>query len=1118
MASRRRRPPASTQLPLSPSPHPAERLAWTGPFQPSLEARWLEALGRFRARDPLRAVWLLVPSRFLGLHLVRLAAHAGGAVNVHVLTFTDLAERILGEGRRRLPPAGDLLVLRQGLREAVPDDGYFAAVREARRFPPALAATLAELRTAGVRPEDLEAAAAVAEPASGRKLRELAGIVRRADATVAAAGFAHPTDLLWAAAARAAEAPALAGPVGLGVYGFTEWNAVERALLRAVTAWLDTVCFVPAEPGPPFEPIEGLLAWLEAEGFRVARAEGPPPVGPRALAARLFHEWPAATGTDATPDTSSLEVVAAPGEEREVREIARRMLAAAAAGVAFEAMGLLVRHPELYRSAIRDAFGAAGIPYTWGVAPRLGDTRAGRGVRLLLAARQADLSRAAVVEFLATARLREPEEVEPAEWDRLSREARIVGGGADWRRGLGWLRHRTRERGAAPARGADEEDAPLPAPEAAAVEALGRVVGTLLETVGRLPDTAPAATFARRLLQAFLRLCERDQEGSDVPEAAGPRSERRPGGRRPKAPRADGQCRDQMTDGEQVAALLAGFEALAPLETPLSLEEFGELLDAALAAPAEPGPEARQGKVFVGELHQALGLPFRLCAIPGLVEQGFPAPPRGDPILGDDERRLLHAQVAAGRPGLSLARDRTAEERLAFRLAAAAATDRLVLTYPRVDVQSGRPRVPSAFLLRLAEAATGTAYDFSRFETEFPPLRRVPLVPAPPDAVAAPIDRREWLLAQATRARAAGTVGRAAGLALLPRAARGRAALEAREQDERASAWDGLLPADLLPVLTAWHRPAAEPVAATPLEAWATCPFRYYLAHVLGIRPPREPERLPTLRPADRGRLLHAVLADVYAACGEAGLLPLRPETVAEARRHLEVALERAEARFPDTGLAPFWRGERARLLLDLAAHVEAEAREAGAWVPTGFEVAFGTGEAEPAVAYTLADRRAIAFRGRLDRLDLSPDGTRARVIDYKGGRGRGLASARLARGTALQLPIYRLAAEAISRARGLEARVEEAQYYFLTRRGGRRRVRFTAADWTARRADFDTALATILDGIAAGCFVQNPSVATCRACDYQPACGAERERIEWVARKRGDPARAAHARLEEIE
>jgi ATP-dependent helicase/DNAse subunit B len=1035
-----------------------------------------------------------VPSRFLGHHLTRLAARAGGAVNLHVLTFTDLADRILAArgtpAPRRLPQVGDALVLRQALRDAVPDDGYFAGVRDARRLPGALAATLAELRTAGVRPDALDATAraldADGSPAGAAKLREVARIARHAEATLAAAGFAHPTDLLWAAAA-AADAAALAPCAGLAVYGFVDWNAAERALLGAVTARVATACFVPAEPGPPFETLEELLGWLAGEGFRIERGAAPSRDGPRALVGRLFQ--PAAPpGAGA----AGLEVVAAPGEEREMREIARRLLAAAADGLPFEAMGLLVRRPESYRSAVRDVFGAAGIPYTWGVAPRLGDTRAGRSLRLLVTARQEAFARAAVVEFLATANLRlapEGEGVEPAEWDRLSREAGVVGGRADWRRGLGRLVRRVQAAAEHSPADDDEGRAVRAAPPAAAVEALGRVVGPLLDGAGAIPDEAPATPLARGFLRVFLRLCRRDPET------------------------------------EQVAAILASLETLAPLATPLSLEEFADLLDAALDAPVEPGPEPRQGKVFVGELHQALGLPFRLAVIPGLVEQGFPVPPRVDPILSDEERRRL-AAVPGGRPGLALAARHPGEERLAFRLAAGAAEERLLLTYPRVDPGSGRPRVPSFFLLRVAEAATGEPHDFSRLETAFPPLRRVPLVPAPADAVAAPLDVREWLLAQATAARAAGPAGHAACLARLPRAARGREALLAREHGDGVGLWDGLLPDDLHAVLAVTHRPTDAPVAATPLETYAACPFRYYLAHVLHLQPAVEPERVLTMTPADRGRLLHAVLARAYAAFREAGLLPLGPERLPAARGLLETAFAETEASFGARGLAPFWQGERTRLLADIQAALDAEARE-GTWVPTAFEVTFGAGvdaragdatEAAPPVVHALASGRRLTFRGRLDRLDVSRDGTRARVIDYKSGRAPRAAGARLAGGTALQLPIYRLAAEGLCRARDLPARVEEAQYYHLTRRGERRRLRFTEEDWTTRRADFERALEIVLDGIAGGRFFQNPSAETCRACDYPVACGPLRERMAWVERKLGDPVREPYHQLGAIE
>jgi hypothetical protein len=103
-----------------------------------------------------------------------------------------------------------------------------------------------------------------------------------------------------------------------------------------------------------------------------------------------------------------------------------------------------------------------------------------------------------------------------------------------------------------------------------------------------------------------------------------------------------------------------------------------------------------------------------------------------------------------------------------------------------------------------------------------------------------------------------------------------------------------------------------------------------------------------------------------------------------------------------------------------------------------------------------------------------------------------------------------------LCRARGLEARIEEAAYLHLARRG-RRRVRFTQGDWQARRDDFGRALTAILDGIAAGHFFPNPGPDTCRVCDYGMACGTERERVAWAAGKAQDPVRRPYERLQEI-
>jgi hypothetical protein len=224
------------------------------------------------------------------------------------------------------------------------------------------------------------------------------------------------------------------------------------------------------------------------------------------------------------------------------------------------------------------------------------------------------------------------------------------------------------------------------------------------------------------------------------------------------------------------------------------------------------------------------------------------------------------------------------------------------------------------------------------------------------------------------------------------------------------------------------------------------------------------------------------------------------------------------------TGLPALWAGERARLHAELLSALEAEADAGGgpdSWIPALFEVAFGVawreGAAAP-LAYRLPDGTEIRLCGTIDRIDVSADERRARVLDYKTGRVRTAKTAdRLGRGRALQLPIYRLAAEALLQARGRTLAVDEAQYYHVIGPDAGIRVRFTRAGWDARRADFDRALQLIVDGIRAGRFFQRPDRCAVRGpCAFDLACGAERGR--WADAKRADPAVVAHEALEAIQ
>jgi len=76
------------------------------------------------------------------------------------------------------------------------------------------------------------------------------------------------------------------------------------------------------------------------------------------LQRRLFKE----SSSSPDPADDQVQIFSAPGEGRECVEIARRVLALARDGVAFDRIAVLLRSPEQYRVPLEEAFGRAGIP------------------------------------------------------------------------------------------------------------------------------------------------------------------------------------------------------------------------------------------------------------------------------------------------------------------------------------------------------------------------------------------------------------------------------------------------------------------------------------------------------------------------------------------------------------------------------------------------------------------------------------------------------------------------------------------------------------------------------------------------------------------------------------
>jgi hypothetical protein len=162
-------------------------------------------------------------------------------------------------------------------------------------------------------------------------------------------------------------------------------------------------------------------------------------------------------------------------------------------------------------------------------------------------------------------------------------------------------------------------------------------------------------------------------------------------------------------------------------------------------------------------------------------------------------------------------------------------------------------------------------------------------------------------------------------------------------------------------------------------------------------------------------------------------------------------------------------------------------------------------------VVVDLGSGRVMRFRGAVDRIDRSPDGSRLVVLDYKTGTTRGydvldVAHAEhdiVARGTLLQLPVYAGAAADMFP----DAREIEAYYWFIGQRGAIAMMGGPIDE--AAGARFRDVLRTIADGIEGGVFPARPGEEgwrpsigpthdNCTYCPFDKLCPAGRGE-QWV-------------------
>jgi len=1054
-----------------------ELTLFLGPFQPELEKAFFLWVRAKREKDPFAPLVVLVGSNLLGLYLRRLLAQRGlNHVNLRFLTFIDLARTLAAEpldreGLRPLPRYGDLVLI-SSLARKIPEGSYFGPIAGRRGFQRALSATFRDLADGGVETLPL---------LETRRTSELNALYQTYR-SLAGRGFYSSSDLFFRGEKEAPRFSEIFGSGELAVYGFYDFTESQKRLLEACIRHLRMTAFMPWRENQGFAYAAPILQWYRGRGFQVQSLGKPDAAGGKLVEVvprEIFAERPKA---HSTREDGAVRIIAAPSEAQEVREVAREVLRLAREDeIPFHEMVVLLRNFDLYAPLLQEAFQNLQVPIHLQGGKPLSRTQAGKSVLLLLDLVGSNFRRGEVMEFLTFAPLAWerflPEEPSTSHWDLISREVGIVEGRKEWEERLtSWIAQQEQQED-------EERDQTL-------IREAERFHGFLRDFFPAL-DRFPRNSTWEGMVKACLLLLESYFEANG--------------------------------DREEIGDALRSLVSLDSLGLEVGARQFKEILTEALEKKTLRHGSFQRGGVCVSDLMPARGLSFRAVFIPGLVERSFPAFPRQDPLLLDAERQALN-QALKEKGHVPLKRYRFAEEKLLFTLALGAAREKLILSYPRLEPSTGRERIPSFFLLRVGEALSGEAMDYSRLE-RVPQYRRVPLSRLAPEDSAEAVDEGEFDLSQVGKAlrtrdrrevsyfrRAFPVFNRAEKLARL------------RWGFQTFTEYDGCLnSARARKLLRERFALSGRVLSATKLETYAACPFKYFLEEVLGLKPLPSPEEVRRIQPLERGTMVHEILFRFFEICSKKYPGPLRPEKLEEYRKTLEEAASSSFAAAEAqgwTGYPLLWEIDRQSILEDLRAFLEKEMQAQEGMIPSLFEVRFGprsrnprNGGVDQPISLTLEDGMGFFLRGRMDRVDFSPARDALRVIDYKTGKLQGEEDG-FCGGTTLQLPLYLMAACRTWK----EADQEKswAEYCSVSRKGKFARIPFRGNGWDEKERNLKKILETISRGIREGTFFPfQERNGDCGFCDFKNLC--EHGVDVLFEKKKKDPRAAAFLEMRDI-
>ncbi|MDP2211006.1 MAG: exodeoxyribonuclease V subunit gamma [Candidatus Aquicultor sp.] len=428
-----------------------------------------------------------------------------------------------------------------------------------------------------------------------------------------------------------------------------------------------------------------------------------------------------------------------------------------------------------------------------------------------------------------------------------------------------------------------------------------------------------------------------------------------------------------LTSIEQLKAIDGSFEPQL-LELPPMLAQSNIRL----------GREAEAGKVHVFRVHRARGRLYKAAFVLGLNEGRFPKALREDPFFNREERR----QLAALGLEIMTRDDSVAEERYLFYVATTRATEKLYLSYQRVD-NDGDELLKSSFISDFEAALSDSGRAGATIKR---PLSSIIF-----DGVSLPIPNTKEALRYAAS----------------EYQARPEFAREISDSVERRTDLEDAASCAPTPTPAFQGEEALDELAGkdtfsvSELESFLRCPFKWFVEKKL------KPQDFETeLDARIKGSIYHTTLERFYRALPEkfGESMPVK-EKLPEMEMFIVELLEDVfTAESPDTTSvnARFTKHEMSENLKRL---IRAEAARPSPFTPRYFEAKFGMPDeiGNPGSREErLSLGEGVYMRGVIDRIDTDDRG-RAAVIDYKSNKISGAND--LAKGKSLQLQVYAMAA-----------------------------------------------------------------------------------------------------------